>query len=95
MTDTPETIKGEDIIFCRRLFTGTADRKSDGRRDVIIGLVSPIVGTRYAYSFGCTGDALEFCKDLADIIHKIDMEEAKELLGTLENEEAESNASGD
>lgn len=95
MTDTPETIKGEDIIFSHHLFTGTAGRKSDGRRDVFIGLVSPIDGTRYAYAFGCTGDALEFCKDLADIIHKIDMEEAKELLGTLEDEEAESNASRD
>ena len=80
MTDTPETIKGEDVIFSHHLFLGTTT--GDGKR-MIIGIVSPL-GERHAYEFKSTGDAIEFVKDMNVLIKKV-----------IDKEEAESNAGRD
>ena len=70
-------VKPEDITFSYHWFLGTSDDHLDGRKKVMVGLVSPMKGKPYAYVFKNTGDALEFVEDMKVLINRIDQEEAE------------------
>lgn len=73
--DAPK-VKPEDVIFSYHFFLGTSVNH-EGKKELMIGLVSPRDEKTYAYAFKCTGDALSFIEDMKSIINKIDKEEAE------------------